>query len=380
MEVCWFCETQLTKDNRSSEHIIHKRLGGRRTVNNFLCRRCNNQTGAKWDAPLIESLKPWDFVASSRDWHEADPPPSYDLANRRNRHDSVSGNETRTMYRGGGDSVVSMDGGELHFEIASPSEVHTSEILRGIQRKFSISHDKWAEIEKRLSSRLLKTNSESHTVQTQVSVAFPAASRAMVKSMLALACTEGMNPVEFQGILAPWRADNHHCLGDLPDWEVLPLEERINRRCVAISGSAETRVLFGFVDFCGALPWIVPLIVPYEGPPRHAAYALDMKTGEDVNISPNMERPRAKTVAMETATRLAEMVTSEEGLSPEEAASRAASGQVPSGDELRSIAELFAPGIRGAYNLSRESFNEIYRLPVGLPPINECGYYCEGPQ
>ena len=379
MEVCWLCETQLTEGNRSLEHVIHKRLGGRRTVNNFLCRRCNNQTGAKWDAPLIESIKPWDFIASSRDWHEADPPPSYDLGNRSNRHDSVSGNETRTMYRGGGDSVVSMEGGELHFEIASQSEAQRLAILRGILRKFSINQDNWADIEKRASSRLHNTSPESHSIQARVSMNFPAVSRAMVKSMLALACAEGMNREEFQRVLAHWRTDSHHYLGDLPDWEVLPLEERINRRCVAISGSAKTRVLFGFVDFTGALPWIVPLIAPYEGPPCHAAYALDMKTGEEVNISPNMERPHAETVAMETATRLAEMASSVTGLSPEEAASLAALGQVPSEGELHSITELFAPGIRGTYNLSRESFNEMYRLPLGLSPINEGGY-CEEEQ
>ena len=83
---------------------------------------------------------------------------------------------------------------------------------------------------------------------------------------------------------------------------------------------------------------------------------------------------------METATRLAEMVSSVEGLSPEEAASWAASGQVPSEGELRSIAEIFAPGIRGTYNLSRKSFNEMYRLPFGLPSINKRGYSCEGQQ
>ena len=99
-----------------------------------------------------------------------------------------------------------------------------------------------------------------------------------------------------------------------------------------------------------------------------------------MNVNPNMERPRAETVAMETATYLAEMVSSVEGLSPDEAASWAALGQVPSEGELRSIAEIFAPGIRGVYNLSRESFNEMYRLPIGLPPINECGHSREGQQ
>lgn len=325
---------------------------------------------------MIGSIKPFDFIASLREWQESDPAKHYDLASRANRHDSVSGNEIRTMYRGGGDSVVSMDDGKLEVEITSHSEVQRSEILRAILRRFSIPHDEWTDIEQETSSQVMKTISESHSIQSRVSLNLPAASRAMVKSMLALACYVGVNRTEFRGSLAHWREGNNRYLGDIPDWEVLPLEDRIDKRCVAISGSAKTGILFGFVDFNGSLPWIMPLIAPYEGPPRHAVYAIDTKTGDEVNVSPNMERPRAEAVAMETAACLAAMTSSVEGMSSEEVASLAALGQVPTEGELRSIADLFAPGLRGNYNLSRESFNEEFRLPLGLPPVGEDGLSC----
>ena len=325
---------------------------------------------------MIDSIKPMDFIASLRDWQESDPAKSYDLASRANRHDSMSANEIRTIYRGGGDSVVSMDDGQLEVEITSHSEVQRSEISRAILRRFSIPHYEWMDIEQNTSSQLMKTRSESHSIQARVSLNLPASSRAMVKSMLALACDEGVSLKDCQRTLAYWRVDNNRYLGDIPDWEVLPLEDRIDKRCVAISGSAKTGVLFGFVDFSGSLPWIVPLIAPYEGPPRHAVYAIEAKTGDEVNVSPNMERPRAEAVAMETAACLAGMASSVEGMSYEEVASLAALGQVPTERELRSIADLFAPGLRGNYNLSRESFNEEFRLPLGLPPVGEDGHTC----
>ena len=338
---CWLCETLLTDDSRSQEHIVPEKLGGKRTVSGFLCRRCNNSTGSKWDAPLIETIKPMDFIASLRDWHESEPPLSCDLSKRANRHDSVSGKETRTMYRGGGNSVVFMDGRELQVGIASHSEAQMSGILRGILRKFSIPHDEWADIEKQASSLLTEATAETHMIQAGIPVNLPAASRAMVKCMLALACAEGMNRKDFQGILAHLSMDNHRYIGDLPDWEVLPQKERVARRCVAISGSAETQVLFGFVDFGGFLPWMIPLIAPYEGPPCHAVYAIDVKTGNEVNVSPNMEQPRAEAVAMETAACLAKKASSVEDLSPEEVASLAALGYLPSEGELRSIGAAF---------------------------------------
>ena len=53
---CAFCGEELTEKNRSREHIIPNAIGGRKTVANFLCRTCNNETGRKWDTVLTKQL------------------------------------------------------------------------------------------------------------------------------------------------------------------------------------------------------------------------------------------------------------------------------------------------------------------------------------
>ena len=55
---CAFCRATLTNINSSREHVFPNAIGGRKTVDNFICSDCNSKTGADWDATLIEQLRP----------------------------------------------------------------------------------------------------------------------------------------------------------------------------------------------------------------------------------------------------------------------------------------------------------------------------------
>ena len=55
---CAFCRTPIHNGNDSEEHIIPNAIGGRKIVRNFICRRCNSETGEKWDSALITQLRP----------------------------------------------------------------------------------------------------------------------------------------------------------------------------------------------------------------------------------------------------------------------------------------------------------------------------------
>ena len=338
MAYCWLCETLLTKENQSQEHIIPKALGGKRIICDFLCHPCNNATGYKWDAALVNVNKPMDFIASLREWQEAEPPWDFDLGNRANRYETVSGDETRTMYRGGGDSVTWFDGRILNVEIAAYSKAQMQRILDGMRRKYNVSREKWAEAEQREKER-----SEDHSIQTGIMMDMPKVTRSMVKSMLALACSKGIDREEFQEVLTHCRSDNNLHRGAFTEWEVLPMEERINLRFVAVSGSRETGALLGFTNLLGFVEWMMPLAVPYEGPPLHAIYALDAKTGQEVTVSPRMERPRAEVVAIETAGCLTEMASTVEDLPPETLEGLVAQGHLPNETEKAVYATVFCP-------------------------------------
>ena len=55
-KLCALCQTPLTKANRTKEHIIPNAIGGRKKVRNFICKRCNDETGEKWNSALTRQL------------------------------------------------------------------------------------------------------------------------------------------------------------------------------------------------------------------------------------------------------------------------------------------------------------------------------------
>jgi hypothetical protein len=58
MGLCALCETTISAESGSEEHLIPNALGGRRKASGFLCRHCNSATGESWDAELAKQLLP----------------------------------------------------------------------------------------------------------------------------------------------------------------------------------------------------------------------------------------------------------------------------------------------------------------------------------
>ena len=54
---CALCETPLDDDYSSSEHVIPNAIGGSKSVRNFICKQCNDKTGADWDKELVAQVQ-----------------------------------------------------------------------------------------------------------------------------------------------------------------------------------------------------------------------------------------------------------------------------------------------------------------------------------
>lgn len=59
MQFCFLCDEHITPANNSDEHIFPNAIGGKRVVTDFLCVKCNNSTGHRWDAELVRQLNQW---------------------------------------------------------------------------------------------------------------------------------------------------------------------------------------------------------------------------------------------------------------------------------------------------------------------------------
>ena len=57
-KLCAICGNEITKINDSTEHVIPQSIGGGLVVRGFICKSCNDSTGAKWDSVLAKQLNP----------------------------------------------------------------------------------------------------------------------------------------------------------------------------------------------------------------------------------------------------------------------------------------------------------------------------------
>ena len=137
----------------------------------------------------------------------------------------------------------------------------------------------------------------SHYIQDYVhmnlSFGGPLAGRAIVKSALCLAVSNGVDSrVCGSAIAYLTRDDAEPCFGyyhepdlicDRPDDAVL--------HCVAVKGSAETGLLLGYVELFSVRRVVVCLSDKYAGTSVDAVYCLDPTTGQEVDVAVDLSLP-----------------------------------------------------------------------------------------
>lgn len=57
-QCCAICNTTISIENDSKEHVIPRAIGGYLKVKGFICKSCNNDAGRTWDAELASQLLP----------------------------------------------------------------------------------------------------------------------------------------------------------------------------------------------------------------------------------------------------------------------------------------------------------------------------------
>ena len=71
---CALCGDELNEANRSPEHIIPQAIGGRLTVDSFICSKCNHRTGNEWDADLVTQIQALTVLLGTKR-QKGHPPP-----------------------------------------------------------------------------------------------------------------------------------------------------------------------------------------------------------------------------------------------------------------------------------------------------------------
>ncbi|WP_238331413.1 MULTISPECIES: HNH endonuclease [unclassified Acetobacter] len=280
--VCAICGQDIASADDSKEHILPHAIGGRRTVNNFLHGNCNNRAGQTWDAALEKQLRPLALHIGIK---------------------RQSGKNLRTAVTTTAHEDFLLDvGGQL--EIARPVIKRTSvlnneridvttgsltqarEVLKGLKRKYPK-----VDIEATLAGAKSQRSYARGAINIDLNFGGPLSGRSLVKSALAQAHYAGLSIEQCGDAVSYLReTDTEPCfrfyyVDDLVDGRpaTTPLH------CVAIDANPATGLILGYVEYFGIHRAVVCLGRDYTCNRLQSVYALDPRTGEQLEVAVSID-------------------------------------------------------------------------------------------
>lgn len=282
MSKCVLCESDITDENDSKEHLIPNALGGRRKVVGFVCNECNSTTGESWDAELAKQLLPLSLM--------------FDIS--RERGDSprlkvvTTAGEQLTVGPAGKlaptnpivDKRAGIAGG-FQYHVKARSMDEARRILTGLKRK----HPE-IDVEARLAGAEIEESYARGAVEHDLTIGGPLAGRSMVKSCLAMAYVSGIDWAACASAVRYLRdGDAPASFGYYNETELVSNRTAgVPLHCLAVRADPESGLILAYAEYFGLHRIVACLGEGYVGPLVESSYALDPRRGLEVDVQVNL--------------------------------------------------------------------------------------------
>jgi hypothetical protein len=276
---CVLCESTITEETDSEEHLIPNAIGGRKKVSGFLCRKCNSTAGDSWDAELARQLLPLCLLLDVS--RERGDPPSL-------RVETTAG-ERLTIGPNGVLSLSSpefvatpLPSGGTQYQIKPRTMAEARRILTDLKRK----HPE-IDVEVTLASAPMVETYPKGAVGHNLSIGGELAGRSMVKSCLAWAFTCGVDWSACKHAIGYLRSPlDPPCFGYYHDMDLVEGRPMgVPLHCLAVDADPTTGLILAYGEFFGFHRFVCLLGEEYEGLALRKTYAIDPRTGKDLDLS-----------------------------------------------------------------------------------------------
>jgi len=282
---CALCSCPVSVHSHK-EHIFPNAIGGRKTVRQSICRRCNNETGRKWDAKLVEQLRP---ICTQLEIKRQ---------NGNNQAYPVRGtNGVKYMCHPGGTLSLrhpscKIDDEKNMFKIQARSLHEANRMLRGLSRKYPKSTVR----KKDASTFIEKSSVSGDTIVYESVEAFGGreTGRSVIKTCVAMAHSLGINASHCDLALDYLLRDGEPCIGyfNTPD-VVVSRPSDVPFHFVWISSSHTAGLLVAYIEYFGFERILACLSESYNGKCISGGYAIDPISGKELILTINWNITRA---------------------------------------------------------------------------------------
>ena len=273
---CAFCGATLTSRNTSREHVFPNAIGGRKTVDNFICSGCNSKTGSEWDATLVEQLRPLCTMLN------------VNRSRGRNRRFVVETISDRKLAVKPDGSMTIAEPVFKERQLDSKSEIRIhartmrefSIMVSGLKKKYpQIDVDQIIERAER------KRDYSREPYAISLDVGGPLAGRAIIKSCLAIVYDAGFDICCCKEAEIYLLKKGTPCFGYYYEHDVVKNRpEKTFFHCVHVCGDPANRQLLAYVEYFGWLRIVACLSNNYEGTAFSHCYAIDPISGKELDL------------------------------------------------------------------------------------------------
>ncbi len=280
MSNCALCDSVITKDNDTKEHIIPNAIGGRRKIKGFICRACNSSSGDSWDKELAKQLNNLSLFFGIKRERGNVPPELIETTAGDRFSLNVDGSMAieKPIYS----EIPSQDDDSVQINITARDINEAKNILKGVKRKYP-----QVDTDHILDSLEIQSYYCSDMLKFDMSFGGHEAGRSIVKSALALAvssgipsklCTEAINYLKNEASEA--------CFGYFYESDLIENRpEGIPLHCVSIKGCSKNKQVIAYVEYFGMRRMVLCLSSSYTGEDVVNTYAINPMTGGALELT-----------------------------------------------------------------------------------------------
>ena len=278
---CAFCAKQFTDSNNSKEHIIPNAVGGRKTVNYFICVDCNNSTGASWDKELVNQLRPLCTMLNiNRDRGNNQ---KFDVETISGRKLTIRPDGSMTIAQPVFDKRDRGDKTEINIQTRTMKEFKKN--LSNLKKKYP-----QIDIDEMLRKATYEREYSSVPYKIPFEFGGHLAGRSIIKSCLAVAYRVGLNIDNCQHAKSYLLSSGDACFGYYYEYDVVKNRpETTFFHCVYLCGDPARKQLLAYVEYFGFLRIVACLSSSYIGEAFSTGYAIDPVTGNELDIEFDLE-------------------------------------------------------------------------------------------
>lgn len=280
--ICAICGRGIALADASKEHILPHAIGGRRTVGNFLHGDCNNHAGQTWDASLEKQLRPIALhIGIKRQSGK-----TLRMAVTTTAHEDflldVGGK--LAMVKPVSERTPILNGEHIHVTAGSIRQAR--DFLKALKREYPK-----VDVEATVAGAESQRSYAKGNININLNFGGPSSGRSLVKSALAQAHYAGL-PIEKCGDALSYlrETDAQPCFNFYDDDDLVDgRPPNMPLHCVAIDANPATGLILGYVEYFGIHRIVVCLGRDYTSNRLQSVYALDPRTGKELQVAVHID-------------------------------------------------------------------------------------------